>query len=549
MLSTWSKLADAPKAAAQATTGLKARLRRILASSSRAVVVPRPDSAPAAQSRPDRFEVVNSPKREQFVDLLQDLLHDAHVGFTTGGVLSEIRPRIHARLADARFVLASVQRAQESTGSIVLFDDPDRRWRPTSELISSFETTPFTYLDLWVCEHPTDKGLVRPQGAYSVVELDFWSTPENSYRGDGYTEAPRPNAVVTSMRKETLDRILGVDGRPRQLTLESGEGAPNLYQRDFPIDLVYTWVDDKDPAWRAVKDSYSPVVIKAIEHEGRGHLDERFRNRDELKYSLRSIEMFAPFVRKIFLVTMDQVPDWLDTSNPKIEVISHRDIYSDPSALPTFNSSSIETQLHHIEGLAEHFIYFNDDVFLGRPCNWDDFFLANGSPKFFPATHSIAASVIDDKSEEYLVADKNAIELFRREFGFVVHRVMAHVPHAVRRSVLYELEEKFGPELDACQRSRFRSSDDLRPIAFMAHHYGFATGRAIPARMAQRYLALWKPTVDVQLRNVRARRHHKTFCINDVGVSPEREREVDQLVGDFLSDYFPLSSSFERETS
>ena len=35
--------------------------------------------------------------------------------------------------------------------------------------------------------------------------------------------------------------------------------------------------------------------------------------------------------------------------------------------LPTHNSHAVESQLHHIPGIAEHFLYSNDDMFFGRP--------------------------------------------------------------------------------------------------------------------------------------------------------------------------------------
>ena len=77
--------------------------------------------------------------------------------------------------------------------------------------------------------------------------------------------------------------------------------------------------------------------------------------------------MYAPWVRNIYLVTDDQVPDWLDTSCPDVKVVSHREIFANQADLPTFNSHAIESQIHRIEGLSEHFLYLNDDFFVGRP--------------------------------------------------------------------------------------------------------------------------------------------------------------------------------------
>src|SRR5690606_16244627 len=121
----------------------------------------------------------------------------------------------------------------------------------------------------------------------------------------------------------------------------------------FPIDAVYTWVDDSDPKWQRERAKYCGAISR---HSERSNHPERFRNRDELRYSLRSIEMYAPFIRQVFIVTSGQVPEWLRTEHPKITLVTHEEIYRDVRHLPTFNSSGIETQLHHIEGLSEHFL-------------------------------------------------------------------------------------------------------------------------------------------------------------------------------------------------
>ncbi|MGH8881424.1 MAG: stealth family protein, partial [Stackebrandtia sp.] len=129
-----------------------------------------------------------------------------------------------------------------------------------------------------------------------------------------------------------------------------------------PIDVVYTWVDSECPDWQA----------RYRRHRGDGadlrssDNAERFVNRDELRHSLRSVWMFAPFVRNIYIVTDDQHPEWLLPGDDRVRVVSHREIFPDPSVLPTFNSHAIEANLHRIPGLSENFLYFNDDVFLGR---------------------------------------------------------------------------------------------------------------------------------------------------------------------------------------
>src|SRR5690606_2330888 len=113
----------------------------------------------------------------------------------------------------------------------------------------------------------------------------------------------------------------------------------------------------------------------------------RFRDRDELRYSLRSLHLFAPWVRTIHLVTAAQRPAWLDDAaleSGRIRLVDHREILP-ASALPTFNSQAIETALHRIPDLAEHFVYVNDDVLLGRPLTKEHFFSPGGDFAAFVA--------------------------------------------------------------------------------------------------------------------------------------------------------------------
>jgi len=126
-------------------------------------------------------------------------------------------------------------------------------------------------------------------------------------------EKGKPEAVVNSC-------ILPVNG---------------LYPQGESIDVVYTW--------------------------------------DELRYSLRSLEAFAPWVGNIYIVTNGDTPYWLDTSHSRILIITHDEIFLDRSYLPTFNSNAIELQLHRIPNLSRRFLYFNDDVFLGRAVSRGDF--------------------------------------------------------------------------------------------------------------------------------------------------------------------------------
>ena len=143
------------------------------------------------------------------------------------------------------------------------------------------------------------------------------------------------------------------------------------------IDLVYLWVDGNDPQWKAKHNA----CIGRTEEQSAVNCDGRYADNDELKYSLRSAEKYAPWIHRIFIVTDNQIPIWLNTSNEKIRIVDHQDIMP-KVCLPCFNSALIEHFLYKIPGLSEHFLYGNDDMFFNKPVTPSDFFASDG----FPAT-------------------------------------------------------------------------------------------------------------------------------------------------------------------
>ncbi|XP_036004945.1 N-acetylglucosamine-1-phosphotransferase subunits alpha/beta [Fundulus heteroclitus] len=109
----------------------------------------------------------------------------------------------------------------------------------------------------------------------------------------------------------------------------------------------------------------------------------RFEDNEELRYSLRSVEKHAPWVRHIFIVTNGQIPSWLNLDNPRVTVVTHQDIFLNGSHLPTFSSPAIETHIHRIPGLSQKFIYLNDDVMFGKDVWPDDFYSHSKGQKVY----------------------------------------------------------------------------------------------------------------------------------------------------------------------
>ncbi|KAK3242460.1 hypothetical protein CYMTET_47852 [Cymbomonas tetramitiformis] len=177
------------------------------------------------------------------------------------------------------------------------------------------------------------------------------------------------------------------------------------------IDLVYTWVNGSDPVFlrdmlhykRLLLDSRSPHAAPDANSNATANtttnatspedsIDKeveeiasasRYRDNDELRYSLRSVEMNLPWFRHIYLVTNGQVPTWLNVEHPKITVVPHSMIFPNRSHLPTFSSPAIEAHLHRIPGLSHQFIYLNDDVFFGQPVWPDDWTTLSAGQKVF----------------------------------------------------------------------------------------------------------------------------------------------------------------------
>lgn len=170
------------------------------------------------------------------------------------------------------------------------------------------------------------------------------------------------------------------------------------------IDFIVTWVDMDDPRWQKEFSKYSDRQ----KNEKNGVSEARFRDYGFLKFWFRGVEKFAPWVRKIHFVTSGQKPDWLDASNPKINLVNHSD-FVPQKFLPTFNSVVIERYMYRIPGLAEHFVYFNDDFYIINSISPERFF-RDGLPC------DIAAFQYNPGWSQWYKRIKNNLRIINRHF-------------------------------------------------------------------------------------------------------------------------------------
>lgn len=136
--------------------------------------------------------------------------------------------------------------------------------------------------------------------------------------------------------------------------------------QEMPVDFVIPWVDGQDIAWQEKKNCYRQT-------EGDNIHPARYRDWGLLRYLFRGIERFTPWVNRIWIVSDDQVPEWLNIDHPKVRLIS-QDTLLPSQCRPTFNINAIELNMHRIPGLSDRFVYLNDDMFFLKDIPQSSFF-------------------------------------------------------------------------------------------------------------------------------------------------------------------------------
>lgn len=308
-----------------------------------------------------------------------------------------------------------------------------------------------------------------------------------------------------------------------------------------PVDVVYTWVDSDDPAWNEQR-------LRWLEKEpARGGYEagnRRYTNRDELRYSLRSLERNLPAVRRIFLVTNGQVPRWLRVDHPRLTIISHASIFDDPSHLPTFNSTAIETHLWRIDGLSEHFVYMNDDIFVLRPLGLAELVDEQGKCGIV-FEHDMESRPPAEAANRAMLAYTR--EVFEKKLGAlpIPNRPSYHGPVIHRRSVHEMLARVLRDELVETSASRFRNARCICLIQIASPQLALRRGLADETRLSWASMRLTSSArANSAAFRFIAHFRPQVFAVNDT-VDTEPGAESGDLQR-FLSGLFPEKSSFER---
>ncbi len=360
-------------------------------------------------------------------------------------------------------------------------------------------------------------GGVLIHGPWSAISVQI-SSPAAS--GQEIT-IPNYSFVQTSLRRDRLDRLPTVRLLGHELPC-----VPNLARivatGVIPeyIDVVYTWVDGSDPAWADKKDRILGSGHGSVATTVDASAPSRFRNRDELMFSLRSALTYVKGLRKVFIVTDQQIPAFWARETDRVSIIDHRQIFKCLSNLPTFNSHAIESQLHNISGLADKYLYLNDDFLFGRAVTPFLFFDEYGRSRcFYSRSVTIPDGPVHDDDRGVDVAAKNAREIIRDLFGVPPSRKFKHTPVPIIRDVVRQMEDRLPDVFLATASHRFRSPSDVCVSGSLYYHYASAIGRAVEGQIRYDYININGGHFSRKIKRILAETDAErldTFCINDV---------------------------------
>ncbi len=295
-----------------------------------------------------------------------------------------------------------------------------------------------------------------------------------------------------------------------------------------PIDAVYTWVDGARPDY--------VELVRRFAARPDDINPERYRDAFELlRYSLRALAKHAPWVRNVYLFTCrPQVPAWIAHDHPRIRLVHHDEVVTEPGVLPTFNSNVIETYLDRLPGISEHFLYLNDDYLLGAPVTRDDFFAPDGRIKVLG---TVLGEVVGRRIQEHQWISLGLLE---------------HIPTLVERRAWREMQHVAADDIAELKRHRFRDPHDVRPERLYHWHLlRHARDRAV-GEPCWRYLPhsafhkiMRDPAREQKALAKLRRRPRKFICLNDdQGDHPNPD--VVAIVRAFLQEQYPEPSPWER---
>lgn len=332
------------------------------------------------------------------------------------------------------------------------------------------------------------------------------------------------------------------------------------------MDFVITWVKESDPEWQRELHKYKKTDDKATH-------TARFREWDNLNFWFRGVEKFAPWVDKIHFVTWGHLPDWLNTDHPKLNIVNHKD-FIPKSYLPTFNSRPIELNFHRIKALSEHYVYFNDDMFLidtvdqeiffkgDNPCDMGLLDIISGENEYSFTIAKDISIIRKNFNKKQTLKEKRSnwfnlkydnrdnlknllLALIRKDefFGFFIR----HLPQPLRKATLKTLWEK---EYDAMHEScRHRFRDYTSVNTYLQRYWELASNNFHPIdvkKLGTSFQLGEQKTIKGALNFIKKQKK-PLICLNDqIDVDEDSFKKMKTEVQAALAEILPGKSSFEK---
>lgn len=407
---------------------------------------------------------------------------------------------------------------------------------------------------LFMSPHKLSKGVpVLRNGAQLIPEIGSIMGPHVA------SQVPRAVPLTRRARNQRRTQIKKTVATKenqwvqiRNHTLQEAKRAPSAKSAPpFPIDAVFTWVDNT-PEHEKMRQEYSATKKRPSDNGS-----NRYVSNDELLYAIRSIYMFAPWFRQIVLIVQDgQRPAWLHESADKapipVRIVHHSKLFgrgNHLAHLPTFNSQAIECHLHECPGLAEQFVYFNDDMFIGAPAPFTTFFSPQGKPRYM-FTGLVPAGVKHARMNKHSVAWVNnglALNQVFRDKRRDLRRYPAHqaLP-MLKSSFVSAWSNRITKQwLTKTSASRFRDMNNVYPIGLLVY-WNMYINKAEAHAIRTYFLQIYDHTYLPGMFSTVIQRRPKLFCIND-GMTNATRRSKSARLREFFDNYFAQPSPVETK--
>lgn len=326
-----------------------------------------------------------------------------------------------------------------------------------------------------------------------------------------------------------------------------------------PIDAVVTWVDGNDESHINRRNRIRDQQPDKEYDIPTGHISTRFIDNGELNYCLQSIRRYAPWIRTIHLVTDNQQPDFLTEelqNELQVRIVDHTEIFKSYEwALPTFNSRTIETALHRIPGLADRFIFFNDDFLLTAPIPPERFFFEDSVvlhgrwnyASTFSDTRVRLNGWMNAMVYRYFGISRSMHHLFQirsaqlADFRWRYFRI-PHIPHPVHTETIREFFRNHPDLFEQNIQYRFRNMNQFSTI-YLANHLEICSGRAILNKAGDHLMINGETDFQFKIRQKLNRiQQGKTRCLCIQGLerlNPVLQQELTETLENLIGDKNP----------